>query len=145
MRIHHLVASAILFAACAGPTTAQQRQQQQQQQQQPSTQAPRISATYYDKASESFRGTMLTTVKLALRAIQELGWKVESANENLGLVAFETPMSFGSWSGISATLLIEEISPGAFRVTGTSKQNTRGGQLLHSISAEKPRARFVML
>ena len=69
-------------------------------------------------------------VKLAMRAIQELGWKLENANENLGLVTFETGISFGSWSGISCSLNIEEVSNGSFNVKGTAKQNLRGGQVI---------------
>jgi hypothetical protein len=39
-------------------------------------------------------------------------------------------VSWGSWSGVSCSLTIEEISPNTFRVLGTGKQNLRGGQLL---------------
>jgi hypothetical protein len=75
-------------------------------------------------------GTMPLLVKLAMRAVQDLGWKLENANEHLGLVTFETGMSWGSWSGISCSLNIEEVSTNQFRVTGTAKQNVRGGQFL---------------
>jgi hypothetical protein len=73
---------------------------------------------------------MTTMVKLAMRAVQALGWKLDQANESLGLVTFQTGISWGSWSGISGSLNIEEVSPGAFRVTGTGKQNLRGGQII---------------
>jgi hypothetical protein len=73
---------------------------------------------------------MVQMVKLAMRAIQELGWKLDQTNETVGLVTFQTGMSWGSWSGISCSLNIEEISPGTFRVLGTGKQNVRGGQVL---------------
>jgi hypothetical protein len=68
--------------------------------------------------------------KLAMRAVQELGWKLNQANESLGLVTFETGMSWGSWSGVSCSLTIEELTSSTFRVTGTGKQNVRGGQLI---------------
>lgn len=80
----------------------------------------------YNRANDTFTGTMVLLVKLAMRAIQNLGWKLENANENLGLVTFETGVSWGSWSGISCSLNIEEISPNTFRVKGTAKQNVRG-------------------
>jgi hypothetical protein len=73
---------------------------------------------------------MVLMVKLAMRAVQELGWKLDNANETLGVVTFETGMTWGSWSGVSCSLNIEEISANRFRVTGTGKQNVRGGQLL---------------
>jgi hypothetical protein len=84
----------------------------------------------YNPGSDTFAGTMTLLVKLAMRAVQELGWKLENANENLGLVTFETGISWGSWSGISCSLNIEEVSENQFRVTGRGKQNVRGGQLL---------------
>jgi hypothetical protein len=69
-------------------------------------------------------------VKLAMRAVQELGWKLENANEALGLVTFETGISWGSWSGVSCSLNIEGVGENRFRVAGTGKQNVRGGQIL---------------
>jgi hypothetical protein len=69
-------------------------------------------------------------VKLAMRAVQELGWKLENANEALGLVTFETGITWGSWSGVSCSLNIEGVGENRFRVTGTGKQNVRGGQVL---------------
>jgi hypothetical protein len=88
-----------------------------------------IKATY-NPSNDTFIGTMTLLVKLAMRAVQELGWKLDNANENLGMVTFETGMSWGSWSGISCSLNIEEISANQFRVTGTGKQNVRGGQMI---------------
>jgi hypothetical protein len=73
---------------------------------------------------------MSLLVKLAMRAVQELGWKLENANENLGMVTFETGMSWGSWSGVSCSLNIEQVSENQFRVAGTGKQNVRGLQLV---------------
>ena len=84
----------------------------------------------YNSDTDTFSGTMVEIVKLAMRAIQEIGWKLDQANETLGLVTFETGISWGSWSGISCSLNITEISSNMFHVTGTGKQNVRGGQLL---------------
>jgi len=84
----------------------------------------------YNPSDDTFAGTTALLVKLAMRAIQELGWKLESANENLGLVTFETGMTWGSWSGVSCSLNIEQVSPNNFRLIGTAKQNVRGGQIL---------------
>ncbi len=84
----------------------------------------------YDADLDLFTGTTVLMVKLAMRAVQQLGWKIETANEALGIVSFETGMSWGSWSGVSCSLNMEEVSPNAFRVVGTGKQNLRGGQLI---------------
>ncbi|MGA9852124.1 MAG: hypothetical protein WBR15_04270 [Gammaproteobacteria bacterium] len=84
----------------------------------------------YNRDTDTFKGSMVLMVKLAMRAVQELGWKLDQVNETLGMVTFETGISWGSWSGVSCSLDIEEVSPGIFRVSGTGKQNVRGGQML---------------
>ncbi len=84
----------------------------------------------YDPQKDVFRGNMIQVVKLAMRAVQELGWKIDQVNENLGLVNFTTGMTWGSFSGVSGTLNIEEGASGEFRITGTGKQNLAGGQLI---------------
>ena len=84
----------------------------------------------YDSTSDSFKGTMNLLIKLAMRAIQEQGWTLENANENIGLVTFKTSISWGSWSGVSCSLNISEVSSNNFHITGTGKQNISGGQLL---------------
>ena len=48
----------------------------------------------------------------------------------MGLVTFETGMTWGSWSGVSGSLSIEEVGENQFQVSGTGKQNVRGGQLI---------------
>jgi DNA-directed RNA polymerase subunit RPC12/RpoP len=84
----------------------------------------------YDSKTDTFGGTMNLLVKLAMRAIQEHGWTLERANENIGLVTFKTSISWGSWSGVSCSLNISEVSPNTFKIIGTGKQNVSGGQLL---------------
>ena len=84
----------------------------------------------YNRSTDTFSGTKLLIVKLAMKAIQEIGWKLDQANENLGLVTFQTGVTWGSWSGVSCSLNIEEIKEFEFRVTGTGKQNLSGGQLI---------------
>lgn len=94
----------------------------------PQVQVP--TTVTYNRNSDTFSGTMTLVVKLAMRAVQELGWKLDQANESLGHVTFQTGMSWGSWSGVSCSLNIEEVGQNAFRVSGTGKQNVRGGQIL---------------
>lgn len=81
------------------------------------------------QASETFRGSKREIIQLAIRAVQAKGWKLGTVNEGIGLVSFETGISLGSWSGIEGTLILEEIGPNAVRVSGTAKQNLRGGQV----------------
>ena len=85
-------------------------------------------SVHYNRNTDTFTGTMVLVVKLAMRAVQELGWKLDQANETLGMVTFQTGMSWGSFSGVSCSLNIEEVSPFTFHVTGTGKQNVRGAQ-----------------
>jgi len=84
----------------------------------------------YDSNSDNFYGTMNLIVKLAMKAIQEHGWTLDQANDNIGLVTFKTGMTWGSWSGVTGSLNISEISPNNFNITGTGKQNISGGQLV---------------
>lgn len=84
----------------------------------------------YNRESDTFFGTIHLLVKLAMRSIQEHGWTLEQANDNIGLVTFKTGITWGSWSGVSCSLNIEEVSQRTFRITGTGKQNISGGQLI---------------
>ena len=92
--------------------------------------APQITRARYNTRTGLFTGTTLLLVKLAVQAIQHLGWKVENVNESVGIVTFETGISLGSWGGVTCSLSIQEVGENAFRVTGTGKQNLRGGQLI---------------
>lgn len=85
-----------------------------------------VTDVHYNRSTDTFRGTMVLMVKLAMRAVQELGWKLDQVNETLGMVTFQTGISWWSWSGVSCSLNIEEVSPNTFRVSGTGKQNPSG-------------------
>lgn len=78
---------------------------------------------------DDFLGTKAMVVGLAVRAIQACNYKVDSADEASGVVSFTTGMTMGSWSGVSGSLYIEEISPYRFRASGNAKQNVKGGQV----------------
>jgi len=91
---------------------------------------PKPERTTYDASTNTFRGTMPQVLKLAMRAVQEVGWTLVNVNDTLGLVTFETGMTWGSSSGVSGSLTIMELSENQFRVSGAGKQNVRGGQFL---------------
>ena len=94
--------------------------------------AKSVSTTVeYNRDTDNFTGTMALMVKLAIYAVRELGWKLDQADETLGMVTFQTRMSWGS-------LNIEEVSPNTFRVTGTGKQIVYGLQLFAFNVGEKP-------
>jgi phage FluMu protein Com len=83
----------------------------------------RPSRVRYDSRTETFEATLPLMMRLAMRAVQDLDWKLDNANETLGLVTFQTGTSFGSFGGIGGSLAIEEVAENQFRVTGTGKQN----------------------
>jgi hypothetical protein len=68
-------------------------------------------------------------LKLAMRAVQDLGWKLENVNETMGMVTFETGMTLFCNNGVACSLTIQEAGENRFRVVGTGKQNLRGGQI----------------
>lgn len=108
---------------CGAPGSVTVKQEASQQLRVP-------TAVHYNRDTDTFTGTMVLMVKLAMSAIQECGWKLDQAHETLGMVTFQTGFSWGSFSGVSCSLNIEEMSPNTFRVTGTGKQNVRGGQII---------------
>lgn len=93
--------------------------------------APRqaIKASFESK-SGTFGGSKPLLVRLAVKSIIDIGWRVDSSDEASGLVSFTTGMTWGSFSGVSGTIFVEETQPGRFSVSGTGKQNIRGGQLI---------------
>lgn len=84
----------------------------------------------YDATSGLFHATLPQVMRLGMRAVQSLGWTVKDGNETLGLLVFETGVTWGSWSGVTGSITFIEEAPGAWRATGTGKQNVRGGQTL---------------
>ncbi|MGE0229785.1 MAG: hypothetical protein AB7U23_14870 [Dehalococcoidia bacterium] len=51
-------------------------------------------------------------------------------NQAIGIIQFETGMSWGSFSGVSCTVTLEERGDHTFAARGTGKQNVRGGQIV---------------
>jgi hypothetical protein len=80
--------------------------------------------------ADCFVGTKALVVKLAVKAVQACNYKVDSADEASGLVAFTTGMTMGSWSGVSGSIYFEEVEPYRFRPSGNAKQNVKGGQMV---------------
>lgn len=78
----------------------------------------------------TFTGTRPLLVKLAAKAILEIGWKLDNSDEKSGLVAFTTGVTWGSWSGVSGTIYIDEVGEYRFNAIGSAKQNVRGAQML---------------
>jgi hypothetical protein len=81
----------------------------------------------YNREYKKFNATMEQMLSLAQKAIRQNGNTVTDIGH--GFVAFETGMTWGSWSGASCSISIEEREPFWFAVHGSGKQNIRGGQL----------------
>lgn len=81
----------------------------------------------YHKEYNKFNATMEQMINLAQKAVRNNNFTVTNASH--GFVAFETGMTWGSWSGVSGSVSIEEHEPNWFTVSGGGKQNTRGLQL----------------
>ncbi|BCG80099.1 hypothetical protein MesoLj113b_36410 [Mesorhizobium sp. 113-3-3] len=78
----------------------------------------------------TFIGTKALLVKLGAKAVLQIGWKLDTADEQTGIVTFTTGMSMGSWSGISGSIYMEDLGGNRFRPRGSAKQNVRGAQLI---------------
>ena len=84
------------------------------------TQAPQSAS--YEASTGSFSGTKPMLVYWAAKAVQKLGWTLDSVDDETGAVTYTTGISLGSFSGVSCSLLIEERSPYSFHVSATGKQ-----------------------
>ena len=84
----------------------------------------------YSLAQDAFQGTLSLMVRLAVKAVHQAGFRVENANEGAGIVTFRTGMTWGSFSGVAGSIVIEEAGDHWFRVSGSAKQNLQGGQVL---------------
>jgi hypothetical protein len=92
--------------------------------------SPPAGPPRYDPTTGMFHGSLPDLIRLGVRAVQSLGWTVTDANDNVGLLVFETGISWGSWSGIKGSITFSEVSAGAWHASGTGKQNLRGAQLV---------------
>ena len=95
--------------------------------------SPHEQAGAPDKVSvegDVFSGTKAQVVRLAVRAVQALNYKVDAADEGGALVTFTTGMTMGSWSGVSGSIYFDEFEPHRFRASGSAKQNVKGGQMI---------------
>ena len=92
------------------------------------SEAPVVVTFNFD--NETFNGTLNLIVRLTVKAIQEIGWKIDHVDEKIGFVNFQTGMTWGSWSGVVGTISIQEVSKNIFKINGTGKQNLSGGQIV---------------
>ncbi|RUU60972.1 zinc-ribbon domain-containing protein [Mesorhizobium sp. M2C.T.Ca.TU.002.02.1.1] len=66
--------------------------------------------------NSTFIGTKALLVKLAAKAVLQIGWKLDSADEQAGMIGFSNGITWGSWSGISGTIYMEDLRLPAHRV-----------------------------
>ncbi len=77
-----------------------------------------------------FTGTSAQIMDLAKKAVSNLSYRVDAASaEDRGLT-FTTGVTMGSWSGVTGTISWSETTPYRFDVSGSGKQNVKGGQVL---------------
>jgi hypothetical protein len=84
----------------------------------------------YRRLDGTFHGSLRQIFQLAVQSVQALKWTVVNASDVAQTLTFETKISFGSWSGVTCTLSFTEVEPNVWRVSGSGKQNVRGGQLI---------------
>jgi hypothetical protein len=82
--------------------------------------------TTYNATEDVFVGSQVQVLKLAMKAIQVEGYKIEDANESLGFITFSTGMTWNSFSGASCTISFSEIQAGRFKASGAGKQKPSG-------------------
>lgn len=80
----------------------------------------------YNSTENVFIGDFIGVLKLAMRAIQSMNYKIDDANENLGFITFSTGMTWNSFAGASCTLSLEETGEGKVKVSGAGKQKPAG-------------------
>ena len=90
---------------------------------------PAPTTVTYNRENDTFTGTKALLAQLCSRTVLELRWKVDAIDETAGLGSFTTGITWGSFSGVSGSILAVEESPNTFRLRGGAKQNVRGGQI----------------
>lgn len=83
----------------------------------------------FDPRSDLFTGTKPLLAKQCAQAVLDHRWKVDSLDESAGMVSFTTGATWGSFSGVSGSIICVEEGPFQFRLRGSAKQNVRGGQV----------------
>ena len=84
----------------------------------------------YHPQHDAFHGTLPLMVRLAVKAVHDVGFRLENASDSAGIVTFRTGVTWGSWSGVAGSIAIEDAGDDWFRVTGIGKQNLQGGQCI---------------
>ncbi len=90
---------------------------------------PQLGKATYNTKTDTFSGTLSAVMKLAIQAVHDLGYRIDYANESLGLLTFQTGMTWSSWNGALCSLSFEERGPNTFRAIASVKANQSGGQI----------------
>lgn len=85
-------------------------------------------APIFDEESGLFNANSTQMKNLATKALQAINYTVLSASEDV--VSFKTGMTWGSFSGVTGSLVFTEAKPYWFEVEASGKQNLSGGQLV---------------
>jgi hypothetical protein len=77
------------------------------------------------------------TFAVALKVIQDLGYKIDSIDKTNGLLCFKTGLSWKSWAGQEMSIVVTEKTAGSTEVSLTGVRN-RGEGLLGLLGAIQP-------
>ena len=74
--------------------------------------------------SQTYQESTESTVNRCLRAIQALGYKVDSVDKANGLITFKTGLSLRSWRGQEMSAVVLDNGDGSSTVTVTGIRRT---------------------
>jgi GYF domain 2 len=96
----------------------------------------------YNEKNDTFVGPLPAIMRLAIKAIQQLGYRIDNANESLGILTFQTSLTMGSWQGALCSLGFEETRENTYRVNVSGK--SAGVLAFDAFSEAKGRAQKVV-
>ena len=87
----------------------------------------------YNRKSDTFIGSLPAVMKLAMKAVQQLGYRISNANETLGLLSFEVGTQLLRYGG-QFSLYVEEVRENTFcvRVEGFQSEGSDLGRALRN-------------
>lgn len=96
----------------------------------------------YNEKNDTFVGPLSAIMRLAVKAIQRQGHKIDNANESLGILTFQTSTTLGSWTGMVCSLGFEEVGENAYHINVSGK--SAGFMGFDLLDEAKPKARKVV-
>jgi hypothetical protein len=96
------------------------------------------------RRNDTFVGSLPDVMKLAIKAVHRLGYRISNANESLGLLSFQVATTLTRYGG-QYSLYIEEVQENSFRVRVEGFQTEGGwGSIINNTLRTPPEARKVL-